>query len=78
MSPETWSKYSPSTETTTTAAKQESANNDGVDDQPTTTTSENKPVEDGDNPGYKPEEEDRSKPGDKCTEDLEDGDKVSE
>ena len=75
MSPETWSKYSPSAETTTTAAKQESANYDGVDNQPTTTTSENKPVEDGENPGYKPEEEDR---GDKCTEDLEDGDKVSE
>ena len=44
MSPETWSKYSPSTETTTTAAKQESANNDGVDDQPTTTKdNEDKP-----------------------------------
>ena len=69
MSPETWSKYSPSTETTTTAAKQESANNDGVDDQPTTTASENKPVEDGDKPvedGDKPVED-----GDKPVEDGE-------
>jgi len=37
MSPEVWSKYSPSTETTTTAAKQESGNDDGIG----TTTMEN-------------------------------------
>ena len=41
MSPEIWSKYSPSTKATT---KQESGNNDGVDDQPLTTTDkEDKP-----------------------------------
>ncbi|XP_065911854.1 retinol dehydrogenase 11-like [Dysidea avara] len=44
MSPEIWSKYSPSTETTATAATQDSGNNDGDDDQPITTTdNEDKP-----------------------------------
>ncbi|XP_065911860.1 retinol dehydrogenase 11-like isoform X2 [Dysidea avara] len=85
MSPEIWSKYSPSTETTSTAAKQDSGNNDG-DDQPTTT--ENKPVADGDKPVEKPVEdgdrpvEDGDKPVEKPVEDgdgpVEDGDKPAE
>ena len=84
MSPEIWSKYSPSTETTATAAKQDSGNIDGEDDQPTTITDENKPVEDGDKPvedGDKPVEdgdkpvEDGNKPVEDGNNPVEDGDK---
>ena len=80
MSPEIWSKYSPSMETTTAAARQESGHSDGADDQPTDESKPEDGVKDGDNPaedGDKPAE-DGDKPAEDGDKPAEDGDKPAE